>query len=614
MAAAPTPAPRTYGDLYLYRRLFGESRPFWGHLAALTFVQLLATPIALLAPVPLQITVDSVLGSKPLPSWLAAVLPAAWQGADALLWVAAVTLVSATLLIQIQEMVAWIYRTWVGERLVLEFRSRLFRHVQHLSLAFHDAGSTAQSVYRVQSDASSIETVVVQGLLRIVTVAFKVIVLAIVTARISGTLVLIALMAGPAMMLLTQLYRTRLRANWKDAKEQEKSAMAVVQESLAAVRVVKAFGQEERERRRWLDRARASLEANVRAVSSHGSFDVLVGLTAGLAGAAVLFVGAREVRAGELTLGQLLLVVGYLTQLLGPLREIGTKTADLQRALAGAEHTFRLLDEKPEAFERPDGRASIRATGDVEFLGVTFGYGAERPVLSDVSFRVPAGARVGIAGRTGSGKSTLLSLLFRFYEPDAGTILLDGVDTRAWRLSELRNQFAMVLQETVLFSTTVAENIAYGRPSASPEEIVAAAKAADAHEFVTRLPKGYDTEVGERGVRLSGGERQRISLARAFLKDAPLLILDEPTSALDTATEASVIGALERLMKGRTTFMIAHRLSTLASCDVRLEVVDGRVVPLGADLSGVTMDGEGNGPGDGPVGGPVAGTTGGAGG
>jgi len=592
MAAEPPPTtPRTYSDGALYRRLLQESRPFWGHLAALFVVQLLATPIALLAPLPLQVTVDHVLGSKPLPGWLAAALPTSWQAPDALLLVAAVTLVVATLLIQVQEMAAWVYRTWVGERLVLEFRSRLFRHVQHLSLAFHDAGSTSQSVYRVQSDASSIDTVVVQGLLRIGTVAIRVIVLALVTARISGTLVLIALLAGPVMMVLTRIYRGPLRERWKDAKKEENAAMSVVQEALSAVRVVKAFGQEERERRRFLDRARASVEANVKAVSSHGGFDVWVGLTAGLAGAAVLFVGAREVRAGTLTLGQLLLVVGYLTQLLAPLREIGTKTADLQRSLAGAERTFHLLDEKPEAQERPGPRSAVRARGDVEFREVTFAYGSAAPVLSDVSFHVAAGARVGIAGRTGSGKSTLLSLLFRFYEPRSGAILLDGIDTRSWRLSELRHQFAMVLQDTVLFSTTIAENIAYGRPDATPDEIVAAAKAADAHDFIMRLGKGYDTEVGERGVRLSGGERQRVSLARAFLKDAPILILDEPTSALDTQTEASVIAALERLMKGRTTFMIAHRLSTLASCDVRLEVVDGRVVRRGADLSGVALDG-----------------------
>ena len=585
------PSERLYPDRTLYRRLLRESKPFSGHLAGLLLVQLLATPIALVAPLPLQITVDHVLGAKPLPSWLAALLPAAWHAPDALLWVAAITLVVASLLVQVQEMVAWIYRTWVGERLVLELRSRLFRHVQNLSLAYHDDRATAESVYRVQNDASSIDTVVVQGLLRIVSVAVRVVVLVVVTARISGTLVLIALLSGPIMLVLTRVYRGRLRARWKDAKEQETEAMSVVQESLAAVRVVKAFGQEERERHRWLDRARASLDANVKAVSSHGGFDVLVGLTAGLAGAAVLYVGAREVRAGALTLGELLLIVGYLSQLFGPLREIGTKTADLQRALAGAERTFRVLDEAPEAPDRPGARTLARASGAVEFRGVTFGYGDGAPVLTDVSFEVPAGARVGIAGRTGSGKSTLLSLLFRFYDPRGGTILLDGVDTRDVRLVDLRRQFALVLQDTVLFSTTIAENIAYGRPDATKDEIVEAARAAEAHDFVTRLPKGYDTEVGERGVRLSGGERQRIALARAFLKDAPLLILDEPTSALDAATEASVIRALERLMAGRTTFMIAHRLSTLATCDVRLEVVDGRVVRRGADLSGVTVDG-----------------------
>ncbi|MFO0933047.1 MAG: ATP-binding cassette domain-containing protein [Planctomycetota bacterium] len=231
--------------------------------------------------------------------------------------------------------------------------------------------------------------------------------------------------------------------------------------------------------------------------------------------------------------------------------------------------------------------ALARATGAVEVRGVTFGYGDGRPVLRDVSFRVPAGARVGISGRTGSGKSTLLALLFRFYDPAQGTILLDGVDTRTLRLADLRRQLALVLQDTVLFSTSVAENIAYGRPGATAAEIEAAARAADAHDFVTRLPRGYDTPVGERGVRLSGGERQRIALARAFLKDAPVLVLDEPTSALDVATEASVMAAIERLMRGRTTFLVAHRASTLAGCDLRLHLEDGRLSLAADAVAGV---------------------------
>jgi ATP-binding cassette subfamily B protein len=296
------------------------------------------------------------------------------------------------------------------------------------------------------------------------------------------------------------------------------------------------------------------------------------------------------VRAGALTLGDLLLVVGYLGQLLGPLREVGTKVADLQRAMAGAERTFALLDEKPEAEDRPGAKPLARARGEIDFRSVSFGFAPGTPLLEEVTFHVPAGSRVGIAGRTGSGKTTLLSLLFRFNDPTAGEILLDGTDLRDIRLKDLRAQFALVLQDSVLFSTTIAENIAYARPEATPDEIVAAARAANAHDFVTALPSGYDTEVGERGMRLSGGERQRIALARAFLKDAPILILDEPTSALDVATERAVVEALDRLAEGRATFTIAHRPGTLASCDVRLEVRDGRVHVLGDRLPTAGLD------------------------
>jgi ATP-binding cassette subfamily B protein len=436
-------------------------------------------------------------------------------------------------------------------------------------------------VHHVQSDATAIEAVVVQGLLRISTTLLTVVVLVTVTARIDGPLTLVALLGAPALLLLTQLYRRRLRRGWKEAHEHMGRAMAVVQESLAAVRVVKAFGQEERERRRYLERARASQDAVLKAVGTHGGFDLLVGLVVGLVGAAVLVVGARRVEAGALTLGQMILVLGYLAQLFGPLREIGTKAADLQRAFASADRCFALLDRAPEAPERADALPLTRAAGAVAFERVSFAYDPAHPVLTEVSFAVPAGSRVGIQGPTGSGKSTLLALLFRFLEPTSGRVLLDGHDLRDYRVKDLREQFAFVLQESVLFSTTIAENIAYGRPDATPAQIEAAARAANAHEFILRQPKGYDTEVGERGVTLSGGERQRVALARAFLKDAPLLILDEPTSALDVQTEAGVLEALERLMAGRTTFMIAHRLGTLAGCDVRL-TLDAGTVRVGA--------------------------------
>ncbi len=306
-------------------------------------------------------------------------------------------------------------------------------------------------------------------------------------------------------------------------------------------------------------------------------FDLLIGLITAVGSASVLWLGVRHVRAGVLSLGDLLLVMAYLSQLYEPLRTIGKKVSSLQGYFTSAERAFSVLDEKPDVVERPDASPLTRARGDVAFQNVSFAYEEGRPVLHDISFEAPAGARLGIAGRTGAGKTTLVSLLTRFYDPLSGQILLDGVDLRDYKLADLRQQYAIVLQEPVLFSTSIAENIAYARPDASEEDIVPAAKLANAHDFIAALPEGYETNVGERGMCLSGGERQRISLARAFLKDAPILVLDEPTSSVDTKTESVIMEAMERLMKGRTTFIIAHRLSTLENCDLRLELEKGRV-------------------------------------
>jgi len=287
-----------------------------------------------------------------------------------------------------------------------------------------------------------------------------------------------------------------------------------------------------------------------------------------------------HVRGGALTLGELLVVLTYQAQLYDPLKTLSRKIADLQSSLASAERAFALLDETPEVIDRPDARRLLRCSGAVVFRDVSFSYDARCMTLQHVSFEVPQGTRVGIQGPTGAGKTTLVSLLMRFYDPTTGQILLDGVDLRNYRLADLRNQFAMVLQEPVLFSVSIAENIAYARPTATEQEIVHAAQAANAHDFITRLPDGYATLVGERGLKLSGGERQRISLARAFLRDAPLLILDEPTSSVDTDTEAGIIGSMERLMRGRTTFMISHRPSTVSNCYQLIEVKHGHVIEI----------------------------------
>lgn len=564
----------------LYWRLLGQARPYWPHLGGLFLLSLLSSPLALLTPLPLKMAVDSVVGPhRQIPGLLAALLPAAvTRSYTALLVVAAVLFVMIALLTQLQQLGSSVLSAYTGEKLVLGFRVRLFGHVQRLSLLYHDSRGTTDSTYRIQYDAVSIQNIIVDGIFPFITAAITIASMIYVTARIDWQLALVALAVSPALFLVARAYRHRLRRQWGDAKKLESCAMSVVQEVLAAMRVVKAFGQENYEQERFICQSSKGLRARVHLAFVAGNFGLLVGLLTTVGTAAVLFMGMRHVEAGVLTLGELLVVMSYLAQLYIPLQIISKKAADLQASLASAERAFSLLDEASDAADRPNARPLARALGTVAFRKVSFAYSKDHPVLHDISFEIGPGTHLGIAGTTGAGKTTLVSLLTRFYDPTAGQILLDGVDLRDYKLVDLREQFAIVLQEPVLFSSSIAENIAYARPGASYHDIVAAAKAANAHEFITGLPQGYETQVGERGMRLSGGERQRISLARAFLKDAPILILDEPTSSVDTKTEAAIMEAMERLMHGRTTFMIAHRLGTLANCDARLQIEQGRLI------------------------------------
>ncbi len=567
------------GDVALYRRLLRQARPYWTHFLALFAMGLLASLIALLNPVPLKIVVDSVLGGRPLPSFLHALLPAAATRSPAtILFVAIGLLVAVAALGQLQALSSTLLRTYVGERLVLEFRARLVQQVQRLSLSYHDSRGTADSLYRIQHDAPAIQNIMVDGVIPFVAAGVTLVTMIVVTARLDWQLALVALGVTPALLLLSRVYRSHLRTQSRYVKKLETAALAVVHETLGALRVVKAFGQEGRETDRFIRRSSEGMAARIHLAFLEGRFGLLVGLTTAGGVAAVLLIGVRHVRSGTLTLGELLMVLSYLGQLYDPLKTISRKAAALQSYLASAERVFALLDERPDVPERPHARPLGRAVGAVEFRDVCFAYDADHPVLQVVSFDVPPGARVAIAGTTGAGKTTLVSLLTRFYDPTGGAILLDGVDLRDYRLANLRDQFAIVLQEPVLFSTSIAENIAYARPGAGELEIVQAARAAGAHDFIIRLPRGYATPVGERGMQLSGGERQRVALARAFLKDAPLLILDEPTSSVDVKTEAVILDAMDRLMRGRTAFLITHRASALVGCDVRLQLERGRLV------------------------------------
>jgi ATP-binding cassette, subfamily B, bacterial len=575
----------------LYTRIIRQTRPYWLHLLGVLLLSMLASPLALLIPLPLKLIVDSAIGTSPLPWSLEAVLPRAGEDTSTgVLILAAILMVGIGLLLHLQQMMTGMLGAYTAEKVVLDFRARLFQHSQRLSISYHDRKGTADALHRIQWDANALRYVTIDGLIPFVSASLTLIGMMYVTLRINWQLALVAVAVSPILFVLSMNYRPLLRDKWDHVRELESSALSIVHEVLGALRVVQAFGREEHEQKRYIKRTGEGMKARLHLAWVEGRYALIVGMTMALGTTAVLVIGTREVRAGSMSLGSLLLVMAYIGQLYGPLKTIGRKSASLQGHLASVRRAFRLLDEAPDVVDRPNARRLQRASGSIQYRHVSFCYQAGHPVLRDVSFDVPVGAWVGIAGRTGAGKTTLVSLLIRFHDVTSGQILLDNVDLRDYAVDDLRNQFSIVLQEPVLFSTAIAENIRYARPEASSEEIIRAAKLANAHDFIMGLPDGYLTLVGERGMRLSGGERQRISLARAFLKDAPVLILDEPTSAIDTRTEASIMEAMERLARGRTTFMIAHRVGTLDKCDLRLLLDNGRLENVNSNATTIRAE------------------------
>ena len=569
-------------------RLLSELRPYVLSIVSVFAVSLTAIPLTLITPLPIKIIVDNVLGTRPLPNYLKAIIPSSSQGSTQVLVLVAIgILLVGTVLSNAQQLLNVWATNKVGNRITLDMRARLFRQMQRLSILYHDTKGVTDSTYRVQYDAPWLRLLVIDTLPPLATSVFTVVGMIIVTLFLDWELALIALSILPFLLMFTLMYRQRLRAGWKKVKSSESAAMSGAQESLSASRVVKAFGQEERENEQFLSRYTESASAALKVFVEGGVYNLLIGIVMAVGLSAVIYVGIGHVQAGTLTLGGLLIVNYYLTQIYGPLRDIGKRVLDVQQSFAGMDRFLEILDEEPDVQESPNAMRLTRANGQVAFEDVSFSYEQGHQVLQDVSFTLERGSCLGVVGPTGSGKTTVSTLVLRLFDPTRGRITLDGVDLRQYKVTDLRNQFAVVLQDTVLFSTTIAENIRFAKPNATMEEIVEAAKAADAHDFITGLPDGYNTQVGERGMKLSGGERQRISIARAFLKNAPILILDEPTSALDINTETSILGGIQSLMKGRTTLMIAHRPSTLRNCDAIVTLANGKVVQMTGQVATV---------------------------
>jgi len=468
----------------------------------------------------------------------------------------------------------------LGQEMTYDLGGDLFRHLQGLSLLFHRRRPVGDMIARVTGDSYCLSTLVTEAVVPVVQASVLVASMLVVMWLLQPTLTLLAVAVIPLMVLVIKVLGRPMKERTRERRDLEGRLMSVVEQTLTSVPAVQAFTREELEHRQFRKYADRTVTAYIRATFAGMWFELAAGLVTTVGMAAVFYVGGELALHGKITIGTIVVFTAYLSSLYDPIESMTHTTQTVQIALAQADRVLEILDTAPEIRDRPRARA-VRLDGAVRYENVAFGYEPGRPVLKGISFEAQPGDVVAIVGPTGAGKTTLANLLVRFFDPWSGRITIGGRDIRDIRVNSLRRQLALVLQDPFIFPLTIAENIAYGKPTARPEEIQAAARAANADEFVRRLPEGYDTVVGEQGATLSGGERQRLSIARAFLKDAPLLILDEPTSALDAHTEALLVQALQRLMRGRITLVIAHRLSLVREANQILVLRHGEIVERG---------------------------------
>ncbi len=561
----------------LARTIVQYLRPYRVQFSIAVLQVLLISACELLKPWPLKLVVDNVVGGAPI------AFPGLAGGTPRqLLAIACVGLVVLYGLLALLSVLNNATTISVGQRMVNDFRLDLYQHLQRLSLRFHSTREVGDLLYRVIADTFAIQTLSMNGVFPIITSTTMFFGMMAVMLRMDWQLTLVALAVCPLIFIGISLMGRRISAVATDARQKESQLYSIAQRGIAAIRVIQAFTTEEEEARRFATSSSDSLRANLRLYLLQTVYSSVINVIVAGGTALVLWVGVTHVLAGTLSVGQVLVFTTYLASLYAPINSVSQTIGMVQGAAAGARRVLEILDTTSDL---PDGRRTIDASGlrgEVRLENVAFEYVEGRRVLHDVNVTAHPGSALAIVGPTGVGKSTLVSLVARFYDPVAGRVLLDGVDLREYRLRELRERIAMVLQPAFVFPTSVRENIAYGRPFASDDEVARAARMAQLDGFLAQLPRGLATRIGEQGATVSDGERQRITIARAILRDAPILILDEPTSALDAETEALIIAALQELMRGRTTFVIAHRLSTIRHADQIIVLRDGTVAEAGA--------------------------------
>ena len=561
-------------------RVLGYVRPYWQFAGASVVVSTAVTLLGLLSPWPMKFLIDSVLGNEPLPAPLAGILGGLGESRVSLLLLIVVAQLLLTVLINGLSVISSYATTRVDLGMALDFRSEMFRHVQQLSLAFHDQRRAGRLMYIING-IDSVPTNMLMTVLPLGQSLLTLVGMLWITYRLDPQLALLSLTVVPVLYYSTGYYVTHIQQRLYEVREMEGETLGIIHEAMSMLRVIVAFGREDHEHGRMFAQGVRANAARVGLTVRQSLFGLGVDATTAAGTALVLGLGAYHVLQGDLTIGELLIVMAYIGSIYSPLEAISGTVTSIQEQMILLEMAFDLLDIKSDIEDRPGAVTIQRATGRVKFEQICFSYKTRTDTLKDISFEAAPGQVVAVVGPTGAGKTTLISLIPRFYEGVSGRILLDGTDIRDVSLKSLRNQVSLVLQEPLLFSGSIFDNIRYGRLEATEEEVMEATRSANAHDFITALPQGYDTDIGERGAKMSGGERQRVSVARAFLKDAPILILDEPTSAIDSKTEAVILDALDRLMVGRTTFMVAHRLSTVRHADLILVMDHGRLVEQG---------------------------------